>query len=132
MSSRFITNISFMLAGGTVVVFSQAIRPGVASWIAFGVGLGILAALSLAQLDRNRGRAQHSLDLICAPLAVWTVIASAVFTGDTVKWLSCAEGLGFVALAVAGLLVHELSTERVVHSLAFREEQPSTQYAETA
>jgi hypothetical protein len=31
--------------------------------------------------------------------------------------LSFAEGLGFVGLAVAGLIVHEVRSERVVHSL---------------
>lgn len=130
MSLRFATNIALMIAGGVVVVFSQAIRPGVTSWITFGVALGILAMLALAQVDRSRGLAQRAVDALCGTLAVWTVVASAVYTGDTVKWLSFGEGLGFAALALGGLIAHELTTERVVHALAVQE--PSTTYAEAA
>lgn len=130
MSFRFVTNIAFMIAGGTVVVFSQAIRPGVTSWIAFGVALGVLAGLAVAQLDGSRGLAQRTLDALCGTLAVWTIVVSAVYTGGTVKWLSFGEGLGFAALALVGLIVHELSTERVVHAIAV-ERRPAT-YAEAA
>jgi hypothetical protein len=130
MSLRFATNIAVMIAGGVVVVFSQAVGPGVTSWIAFGVALGILATLALAQVDGSRGLAQRALDALCGALAVWTVVASAVFTGGTVMWLSFGEGLGFAALALAGLIAHELSTERVVHALAIQE-RPKT-YAEAS
>ncbi len=34
-----------------------------------------------------------------------------------VTWLSFAGALGVLALSLIGLTVHELSTERVVHSL---------------
>jgi hypothetical protein len=66
------------------------------------------------------------LDALCGTLAVWTIVVSTVFTGDTVKWLSFGEGLGFAALALAGLIAHELSTERVVHAFAVQEERPTT------
>lgn len=130
MSLRFTTNVALMIAGGVVVVFSQAMRPGGTSWITFGVALGVLAMLALAQGDRSRGRSQRALDALCGTLAVWTVVVSAVYIGDTVKWLSFGEGLGFVALALGGLIAHELTTERVVHALAVRE--PSTTYSEAA
>lgn len=128
MSLRFATNIALMIAGGVVVVFSQAVGPGVTSWITFGVGLGILAMLAVAQVDPSRGFTQRALDAACGTLAVWTVIASVVFTGDTVMWLSFGEGLGFAALALGGLIAHELTTERVVHALAVQ--SPSSVYTE--
>jgi hypothetical protein len=30
-------------------------------------------------------------------------------------WLSFGEGIGFVVLAISGLVAHELRTERIVH-----------------
>jgi heme exporter protein D len=35
-----------------------------------------------------------------------------VYTGTTLTWLSFGEGLGFVGLALIGLVAHELKTER--------------------
>lgn len=118
MNPRFISNLLLALAGGFVVVVSQAFDVSATGWITFGVALGILSMLGVVQLDHGRGRLQRALDGVAAALAVWTVIASVVFDGTTLTWLSFAEGLGLVALAVAGLAVHELSSERVVHSLA--------------
>lgn len=133
MYSRFATNMLFLFAGGTMIVCSQAYPHGVISWIAFGIGLGILAAAGLAQLDRRRGGAQLGLDAVCALLALWTVVVSMVYTGATVEWLSFGEGFGFVGLALVGLIAHELSAERVVHSLVVHKEQrPSDTYAKAA
>jgi K+ transporter len=116
MSSRFISNVVLGLAGVIVVVASQAFASGVTGWVAFGVSLGALALLPLVQLDRARGRAQGVLDLLTAALALWSAVASVVFVGSTVMWLSFGEAVAFTGLAVAGLVVHELKTERVVHS----------------
>ncbi|HEY7206633.1 MAG TPA: hypothetical protein VH416_00220 [Gaiellaceae bacterium] len=121
MSPRFITNLLLVLAGAFVVVVSQGFSSGVTGWITFGVGLGILAMLGVAQLDRARGLPQRLLDGLAGALGIWTVIASVVFSAAALTWLSFGEALGFVALALAGLLAHELSTERVVHSLAVAE-----------
>ena len=130
---RFVTNLLVALAGGLIVVCSQAFRAGVTGWITFGIALGILTVLSLAQFDRMRGIAQRGLDGITGVLGIWTVIASVVFAGAALTWLSFAEALGFVALAVAGLVLHELTTERIVHTLAPAEARhPSEHYAETA
>ncbi|HEX6763536.1 MAG TPA: hypothetical protein VF094_12115 [Gaiellaceae bacterium] len=118
MSLRFVTNVVLMLAGGLIVVCSQAFSAGLAGWIAFGIGLGILAMVGAAQLDRSRGWAQEGLDGLAGGLAIWTVIAAVVFSGSPLTWLVFAEGLGFVGLALVGIVAHELSTERVVHSLA--------------
>lgn len=118
MSLRFVTNVTLMLAGGLIVVCSQAFSAGIAGWIAFGIGLGILAMVGGVQLDRSRGWLQHGLDGVAGLLAIWTVIAAVVFSGSPLAWLVFAEGLGFVGLALVGLVAHELSTERVVHSLA--------------
>lgn len=121
MRLRFVTNMLMALVAGFVVVASQTFTAGVTAWITFGIGLGILAMLGIVQLDRSRGLLQRGLDAVAGALAVWTVIASAVFTGATVTWLSFGEALGFVGLALAGLVAHELTSERVVHTLAVEE-----------
>jgi len=48
-------------------------------------------------------------------LALWAAVASVVFTGTTLTWLSFTEAIGFVGLAIVGLVAHELMTERIVH-----------------
>jgi hypothetical protein len=117
MNFRFLTNVAVALVAGFVVVASQAFAIAVTGWVTFGVALGILALLGVSQLDQRRGTIQRSLDAIAGVLGVWTVVASVVFSGSTLMWLSFAEALAFVAIALAGLVAHELSTERVVHTL---------------
>jgi len=113
MSQGFISNVALGIAGAVIVVSTQAFTPHTTGWLAFGVSLGALALL--APLQRERG--QRMLDVEVGLLALWSAVASVVYTGTTLKWLSFGEGVGFAALAVAGLIVHELRTERVVHAL---------------
>jgi hypothetical protein len=117
MSQRFISNVALGIAGAVVVVSTQAFTPHTTGWVTFGVSLGALALLALLQRDRAGARSQRMLDIEVGLLAVWSAVASVVYTGTTLRWLSFGEGAGFVALAVAGLIVHELRTERVVHEL---------------
>jgi hypothetical protein len=116
MSPRFISNVVLALAGTVVVAASQAFRPSVTGWLMFGVSLGALALLALVQLDRARGLVQRLLDAGTGALALWSVVASVVFTGTMLTWLSFGEAVGFIGLAVVGLIAHELKTERVVHA----------------
>jgi hypothetical protein len=116
MSPRFISNIALAVAGAFVVVASQTFTPSVTGWLTFGVSLGALALLAVVQLDRARGYIQRVLDAATGALALWSAVASVVFTGTTLTWWSLAEGIGFVALGVVGLVTHELRTERIVHA----------------
>lgn len=117
MSARFITNLGLGLAGAVVVTASMAFGAYVTGWLMFGVALSVLTLLGLAQLDRGRGLVQRLLDAGTGTLAAWAVVASAVFAGATVTWLTFAEAIGFIAFAVVGLVAHELKTERVVHTI---------------
>jgi hypothetical protein len=132
MSPRFITNLLLVLVGALVVVASQAFTAGVTGWIAFGIGLGILTMLGLAQLARGRGKLQHALDTLGGALGIWMVVASVVFTGAALTWLSFGEALGFVGLALVGLVAHERSSERVVHALAIEDTRSSADDRRTA
>ena len=124
MSTRFTSNIALAVAGAVIVVSSQAFSTSFTGWLTFGIALGVLVALGIAQLDAARGLAQRGLDATAAALAAWSAVASVVFTGSTLMWLSLGEGLGFVALAVVGLAAHEFATERVVHELYVAHAEP--------
>ena len=117
MSQRFYTNLAFAVVGGAVVVVSQAFRPSVTGWSMFGVSLGVLAVLGLSQLDSPRDRAQQVLDAGTGALVIWSAVASVVYSGTTLMWLSFVEALGLVGFALTGLVAHELRTEHVVHAL---------------
>lgn len=117
MIQRFISNLALAVAGAVAVVATQAFSDGIIRWLLFGVSLGALVLLALVQRDPARGRVQHLLDAGTGALAVWSAVASVVYSGSTLMWLSLGEAIGFVVLGVAGLLVHEMQTERAVRAL---------------
>ncbi len=118
MSTRFLSNMLLALAGGLVIVATQAFAPPVVAWIAFGVtGVGVLALIGATALAPGRGQVQRTLDAVAAVLAAWTIVETLVFSGMLMVWLTFGAAAGIVAIAAAGLVLHELSTERVVHAL---------------
>lgn len=128
MSSRFLTNAALLLGGAFLVVVSQAFGISVFMWLMLGVG--VLAVLeSGAAVVPGRGLPQRSLDAIIGILGAWTIVASLVFSGVAVTWLGFASGIGFVALAMIGLTLHEVVTERVVHSIEVRTAATQPEFA---
>ena len=118
VSHRFISNMLLALAGGVVLVVTQAFAPPVVAWIAFGVtGVGVLLLMIATALAPGRGNVQRTLDAVAGVLAAWTIVETLVFSGMLMVWLTFGAAAAIVAVAAAGLIVHELSTERVVHSL---------------
>jgi hypothetical protein len=118
MSSRFLTNAVVALAAGFVVVATQAFATPVVAWLAFALGVAVLGIALVSQLDRSRPVIQRMLDGVGAVLAIWTIVASLVFVGSTVLWLSFAEALGFVGLAFAGLTLREIQAWRAEHAIS--------------
>jgi hypothetical protein len=116
MNRRFISNVGLALGGATVAVASQAFRASVTGWLIFGLSLGALVLLAIVRRDSERG-VQRLLDIAIGALAVWSAVASVVYTGTMLTWLSFAEAIGFVVLAVLGLVAHEVRTERTLHAL---------------
>jgi hypothetical protein len=119
MNSRYLTNATLAVIGGFTVVASQVWVPATFMWLMFSaavLALGLSTAIAL----RGRGLIQRGLDGTTALLGAWTVIASLVFSGNVITWLGFASGAAFVALALIGLTLHELYTERVVHSIEVR------------
>jgi hypothetical protein len=117
ISQRFVSNLALAIAGAVVVVSTQTFTASVAGWVTFGVSLGALALVAVVQLDAARSRMQLMLDAGIGALALWSAVASVVYNGTTLTWLSFAEGSAFVALALVGLVVHEIETERAVVAL---------------
>jgi hypothetical protein len=112
---RFASYLVTALVAGFIVVVTQAFTPSTVAWIAFGAGVFFIAfALGQATWTTLTHRLVQLGTLV---LGVLIVIESLLATGSSVQWLSFAGALGVLALSLIGLTIHELSTERVVHSL---------------
>jgi hypothetical protein len=116
MSIRYLTNMLLALVAATLVVFTMAFAPGVAATLTFAFAIA-LTVIGAASLIAPTGIVQRVIGGIVAVIGAWTIVASLVFAAPTVLWLGFAAGAAAVGLAVIGLTVHELTTERVVHSL---------------
>lgn len=117
MNIRFFYNTLLSLGAGFLVVATQAFSPLTVAWLTFGVAAAITVA-ALTTVPRHVGLVQRVLSTLTVVLGAWTIVASLVFAPTTVVWLGFASAIAFVGLAVGGLTAHELTTERVVHSLA--------------
>lgn len=103
------------LIAGFVVVATQAFSPSTAGWIAFGAGVFfVVSAVGEAFWTTL---AHRMVLLATGTLGVLIVIESLLASGSSLQWLSFAGALGVLACSLIGLTLHELSTERVVHSL---------------
>jgi hypothetical protein len=116
MRMHFASRLSILLTAGFGVVATQVWTGTTLEWL-FIVG-GALAILIAAADASAAGDAQRGLDALIALLGAWTIVAAVVFSGSTLKWVSFTDAVALAVLATAGLLVHEMSTERVVHELS--------------
>jgi hypothetical protein len=119
MNSRYLTNALLTIVGAFIVVASQVWVPATFMWLMFSAGV-LAIVFSTAAALKGRGVVQRGLDGVITILGAWTIVASLVFSGSTVTWLGFASGVAFVGLAFIGLTIHELYTERVVHSIEVR------------
>jgi hypothetical protein len=129
MSTRYLSNLTLAIVGGFLVVASQAFAAPTFSSLVLAGGIVAVVLGAVGVPLRSRGGAQRGIDATIAVLGTWTIVASAVYAGATITWLGFASGAALVALAVIGLTLHELSSERVVHSF---EVSPSAQASPSA
>jgi hypothetical protein len=122
MTTRYLSNLALALAAGFLVVATMAFSAPIAAALTFAIAIGA-TVLSVGTLVMDTTIAQRVISALAAAIGIWTIVASLVFFPTTVVWLGFASALGLVALAVAGLTAHELTTERVVHSFEV-ERQP--------
>ena len=131
MRARFFVSLGTLVVGCLLLVASVAFAPRVALWVGLGLGIVLvllgMTALSGAVHRRELGEARE-LRLGAYAVRVWPVIACALlavalwqvaqvgaFAAGIAKWLSFANGWVISVLATVALIVHEVSSERVVH-----------------
>jgi hypothetical protein len=112
---RYSSYLLTALVAGFLVVVSQAFAPTAIEWITFGGGVFFIVTATLRLVDS--GLAHRLVHAGIVTLGVLIVIESLLAAGPALVWLSFAGALAVLALSLIGLTLHELSTERVVHSL---------------
>ncbi len=128
MSTRYITryilNTLALVAGAFLAVTSRSFDGGALEWTAFGVSAGVLA-VAIGGLVSGRQYRHLAGYGTLAVAAGWSIVASLVFTGGALGWLVLADGIGIGLIALAAAAVHEITTERVVHTLEVDSDIPS-------
>jgi hypothetical protein len=138
---RFVFNLSALGVATMLMLAAVGFGPRAGKWVGLGVGIAGCATSSLfvALLVHERrysGRVElrfrgHRFDVFSflggsmATIGVWEIVAAAVFQPRISRWLTLADGLVIGALACAGLVLHELTRERVVHVLEVVERPPT-------
>jgi hypothetical protein len=121
MSTRYLSNLALTVAAGFLVVATQAFTLGTVTSLTFALSIGFLV-ISLFMLIADRTLVQRAIGGVGAVIGAWTIVASLVFAQTTVQTLGFAAALAMVGLGLIGLTVHELTTERVVHSFEVERE----------
>jgi hypothetical protein len=118
MSTKYLTGAVIVILGSFLVVVSQAFSSHLLGWVGFGVAIGIVTIVALAQFDRGRGAVQRSLDGMTVAVSGLVIAFSVAASGSSVIWLTFAFALGIVAAAFAGLTLHEVSSWRAQQGLS--------------
>ena len=116
MRIDFISRLGLLLLAGFLIISTQVWAMGTVEWL-FIVGGVLMIALAAGSLAQPAGP-QRALDVIVAVLGIWSIVQAIVFDGSTLEWVAFATAVAGAVLAVIGLVLHESSTERVVHELS--------------
>ncbi len=103
------------------MVATQAFALAVVQWLTFGIAAASLVLTIGIAVGLRRHLPSAILGSFGAIISAWTIVASLVFGLPTVMWLGFAAAIALLAIAAGGLVAHEFSTERVVHSFAVAE-----------
>ena len=116
LSPRFALDTLFVIGGAFLAVIALPFAAPVAGWTGFGVFTG-LAAIALASSLFGHGAVRKASHGILGLVAIWSLIATLLFTGPALTWLVLAGGIALALIALADLAAHEVTTENVVHRL---------------
>jgi FtsH-binding integral membrane protein len=120
MRIRFVSFILLAVAAAFLVLATAAYPLSTVVELALGVGIATLV-VSLGIAARYRPHLPSFFVGVCsAAVSVWMIVASQVYNASTVDDITFASALAIGALSLIGLTAHELSAERVVHSLELR------------
>lgn len=130
---RFFFNLGALGAAFLLILAAAAFGPGDVKGVGLGIGITcsvvsiwyVGAAAHRRRYDGYRWLriGGHRIGLwsmlagAIASVATWEIVQAAVFTPSVSRWLSLANGLVIAGLGCAGLILHEVTTERVVHVL---------------
>jgi hypothetical protein len=109
MIRRFASDLSVFTLGSFLAVLSQG--------VGFAVGVVTLLAGAAGAYDTARGDAHRGVDTLTGVLGVFAIVASFAWSGGTLLDIALVVGIAYAVLGAAGLVIHELRTERVVHAL---------------
>jgi hypothetical protein len=116
MRMHFFSRLALLLVAGFLVVASQVWTDDTLQWLFVAGGAAMIAG---AAIDASRAdRSQRALDGIIGMLGAWTVIEAFAFETTNLEWWSFGCACALAALSTVGLVLHEMSTERVVHELS--------------
>ncbi len=121
MRLHFISRLALLLGAGFLVVASQVWTGDTLQWIFVVGGAAMIAGAAADAMLADR--VQRPLDGAIAVLGAWTIVQAFLFDGNDLKWWSFACGCALAGLAVVGLTLHEMRTERVVHELSITSER---------
>ena len=111
---RFISWLATGVAAAFLIVATAAFSLPTIAWLAFAVGVGMLAVSAGVSYAYRKDSATLATGLVTAIVSAWTIVASLVFSKPTVHDLALASGIALAALAVVGITQHELTLEHAV------------------
>ena len=136
----FFFNLGALGAAVLLIVGSDAFGPVAVKGVGLGIGVAgsVVSLLFVGALVHSRRMAGHpelrvfgralglwsTLAGVMASVATWEIVQASVFVPDVSRWLTLANGLVIATLACAGLVAHEICTERVVHVIEVVERPP--------
>ena len=137
---RFFFSLGALGAAVLLIVAAAAFGPGAVKGVGLGIGIaGCATSVSfIAVLVHHRrlegdpelrvfGRVLGVWSILAgamASVAIWEIVGATAFGPNVSRWLTLANGLVIALLACAGLVAHEVCTERVVHVLEVVERPP--------
>ena len=121
MRIRYLYYLSLGVVAAFLVVATYAFDASTVAALAFGLGIVMLVVSAGIAVRYREDLPSLAVGAAIAVVSAWTVLASLVFSNGTVEDLTFASAIAIGALSVLGLTAHELSAERVVHSLEVRE-----------
>jgi putative Mn2+ efflux pump MntP len=114
---RFVSWLALAVAGAFLVVVSASFSLAATASLAFAISIGTLVvSAGLGYYDRKYVPSLITT-LAIGVISAWTIVASLIFSQSTVQNLALGAALAISGLAVVGLTAHEVSLERVAHSV---------------
>jgi hypothetical protein len=130
MRLHFISRLALLITGSFLVIATQeGVWVGnTLKWM-FVIG-GALAIVVAAADAIDDALDQRGLDFLTALVGAWMIVEVLALSQGDVKWWSFGSAAALAGLSTIGLMLHESSTERVVHELRVTHHEDARRTAE--